>query len=112
MTGKASGAEMDADGRFFIPGYIVAPGCDERLSEDKFYSCPLAEIVRPHSQIQEAIQSHRRLTVSGIRLVDLYPSPTPAILSALGEMDITLSSLREEKERREMEEAKRRRPNG
>lgn len=104
ITLAASGAQMDADGRAYIPGYIVAPGCDDRLSEDRFYACPLSEIVRPGSPIQEVITVHRRKAASGASISDLISSPTPAMLDALVELDATVSAFRAEKRRRAEEE--------
>ena len=98
---------MDATGQYYVPGYIVAPGCDEEMAEDRFYTCPLAEVTRPGSPVRQIIESHRLLEVEGIRLVDLHPNPTPALISALGELDIVVASYRREKERRALEDMKR-----
>jgi hypothetical protein len=99
---------MDVSGRYYVPGYIVAPGCDETLADDKFFSCPLADVIRPGSPIRQVFDTHRTLEVEGIRLVDLHKSPTPGLIAALAELDITVRAYRNEKERRAVEEMKRR----
>lgn len=73
-------------------GYRVAPDSGANFSELKIRSCPVADVNR----LAPIIQIYNRLKSGLIRLVDLYPRPSCALIETI---DIIHSSVEEAQQR-------------
>lgn len=91
--GRVSGAERDEEGRLFVPGRIVAPGTrSERLSEARFYRCPVAAVC--DSWVGQAVTTHRRLSSDALRATVRLDGATRAMTTALDVLDVEVDGLR------------------
>jgi len=63
----------------FMPAYRIAPNSGEAYSDLKIRSCPIADMNR----VASLITNYNRIKTGLIKMDDIYPAPTCAIIESL-----------------------------
>lgn len=87
---------------WYVPATIVSPGCEGDVADAKFYRCPLADMNRG-GPVWHSIETHRRVSVSGVSLSDVTKKATAAVLDAIATVDHSIETLRNKRQERELE---------
>jgi len=85
----------------FVPGYRVAPNSGESYSDLKIRSCPIANMNR----VASVVQNYSRIKAGLIKIDDIYPSPTCAIIESLEIIEYNHSQMMQRQHDQSMTEA-------
>jgi len=94
-------SDTDEEGRF-VNGYRIAPNCGESYSDLKVRSCPVADMNR----LASVITAFNRHQSGLIRLKEMFPSPTCAIIEAFDILNQNTLELQRRHHEQQMKEFK------
>ena len=84
----------------WVPGYRIAPDCDESFSEMRFRSCPVAGSNRLAPIIKTYYQHERGI----VKINDIYPNPSCALIDAVYELGTVINTAQYRAQKRAIEE--------
>ena len=77
------------DQGLYMPGYRIAPNSGESYSDLKIRSCPIADMNRAAS----IVTNYGRIKSGLIKIDDIYPHPTCAIIESLEIIEYNQSEM-------------------
>ena len=86
----------------YVPGYRIAPNSGESYSDLKIRSCPVADMNR----LASVITAFNRHQSGLIRLKEMFPSPTCAIIEAFDILNQNTLELQRRHHEQQMKEFK------
>ena len=72
-----------------MPGYRIAPNSGESYSDLKIRSCPIADM----NQASSIVTNYNRIKTGLIKIDDIYPRPTCAIIESLEIIEYNQSEM-------------------